>query len=124
VKEDILSRFGELGVFVKEGKLHFEPKLLRRSEFLKAEKSVDFMAVSSKKQTLKLDQKSLGFTYCQVPVIYKISENEGLEIIFSNGNTEKFSATKIDAETSRKIFERTGEIEIINVYLDHNTLLN
>ena len=35
VKEDILSRFGELGVFVKEGKLRFNPCLLRRNEFLK-----------------------------------------------------------------------------------------
>ena len=35
VKEDILSRFGELGVFVKEGKLFFNPRLLRENEFLK-----------------------------------------------------------------------------------------
>jgi hypothetical protein len=30
VKEDILSRFGELGVFVNEGCIHFNPCLLRR----------------------------------------------------------------------------------------------
>ena len=35
VKEDILSRFGELGVFVKDGKLLFNPSLLRKEEFLK-----------------------------------------------------------------------------------------
>ena len=34
VKEDILCRFGELGVFVKEGKVGFNPKLLRRYEFV------------------------------------------------------------------------------------------
>ena len=34
VKEDILCRFGELGVFVKEGKLYFDPCLLRKEEFL------------------------------------------------------------------------------------------
>lgn len=124
VKEDILSRFGELGVFVKEGKLHFEPKLLRKSEFLKAEKAVDFMDVFSKKQTLKLEENVLGFTYCQVPIIYKISENEGLEITFSNGKTEKLSTIKIDVETSKKIFARTGEIEIIIVHLNNNKLLN
>ncbi len=35
VKEDVLSRFGELGVFVKDGKLVFDPRLLRKEEFLK-----------------------------------------------------------------------------------------
>ena len=30
VKEDILSSFGELGVFVKNGKLVFNPRLLRK----------------------------------------------------------------------------------------------
>ena len=38
VKEDILSRFGELGVFVKEGRLFFNPCLLRKDEFLVAQK--------------------------------------------------------------------------------------
>ena len=35
VKEDILSRFGELGVYVNNGKLLFNPRLLRVDEFLK-----------------------------------------------------------------------------------------
>ncbi|MGB5499286.1 MAG: hypothetical protein WBM77_10190, partial [Maribacter sp.] len=38
VKEDILSRFGELGVFVTDGKIVFNPRLLRFEEFLKEPK--------------------------------------------------------------------------------------
>ena len=34
VKEEILTRLGELGVLVKQGKLFFAPSLLRRDEFL------------------------------------------------------------------------------------------
>lgn len=34
VKEDILCRIGELGVFVRAGRISFEPLLLRRAEFL------------------------------------------------------------------------------------------
>jgi hypothetical protein len=35
VKEDILSRIGELGINVKDGKIIFNPRLLRRNEFYK-----------------------------------------------------------------------------------------
>src|SRR5262249_45629568 len=34
VKEDIFCRLGELGLFVRAGQIHFEPRLLRREEFL------------------------------------------------------------------------------------------
>ena len=37
VKEDIISRFGELGVRIKNGKLQFNPILLKKDEFLEAE---------------------------------------------------------------------------------------
>ena len=35
VKEDILSRFGELGVSVSNGAVQFNPEILRTDEFLK-----------------------------------------------------------------------------------------
>ena len=34
VKEDIISRFGELGVFVEDGTLLFDPCMLRKEEFI------------------------------------------------------------------------------------------
>jgi hypothetical protein len=34
VKEEILSRFGELGIRVSNGQAHFEPALLRTREFM------------------------------------------------------------------------------------------
>ena len=44
VKEDVLSRIGELGVFVKEGKLNFSPKLLRESEFITTPQTFKYTA--------------------------------------------------------------------------------
>ena len=73
VKEDILSRFGELGVFVSEGKLHFKPCLLRKDEFLHQPITFEYLDVHSKHQQLQLEAGSLGFTYCQVPVIYQLA---------------------------------------------------
>ena len=42
VKEDVITRFGELGVFVKHGKLYFNPCLLRKEEFLSKETSFEY----------------------------------------------------------------------------------
>ena len=39
VKEDIVSRFYELGFFVNDGKITFDPTILRKSEFIEEEKS-------------------------------------------------------------------------------------
>jgi hypothetical protein len=123
VKEDILSRFGELGVLVKEGKLFFQPSLLRKKEFLSQSKTANFIDVFSKQHELLLEKGSLCFTYCEVPVIYIIAEDEWLEVIFNDGKKEKFSALNLGNETSKKIFERTGEIFQINVFLNEKALI-
>lgn len=123
VKEDILSRFGELGVFVKEGKLFFQPGLLRKKEFLSQSKTAEFIDIFSKQYELLLKKGSLCFTYCQVPVIYTIATDEGLEVICSDGKKEKINALHLDKETSKKIFERTGAIFQIKVFLKEDVLL-
>ncbi|MEM9053661.1 MAG: hypothetical protein AAGC47_16520, partial [Bacteroidota bacterium] len=47
VKEDILCRFGELGVFVKDGQLYFDPCLLRKEELLSEAKIFQYIDVES-----------------------------------------------------------------------------
>ena len=62
VKEDILSRFGELGIYVKEGKLGFYPRLLRKTEFVKEAKLYTYIALSGEEKTIQLNKGTLGFT--------------------------------------------------------------
>ena len=110
VKEDILCRFGELGVFVSEGKLCFNPCLIKKSEFLTVAKTFDYIDVNSEPKQINLDEKSLCFTYCQVPVIYKLSEKECAEVVLNNNTVKKFDSLSLDSHMSRNIFERTGEV--------------
>lgn len=118
VKEDILSRFGELGVFVNNGKLYFHPCLLRKEEeFLKEPASFSFVDVHQNKQEFELGTNSLAFTYCQIPVVYKLSESESLILTFADGKTENSSSLQLDEENSNKVFKRTGEIIKIDVFL-------
>lgn len=122
VKEDILCRFGELGVFVKEGKLQFYPCLLRKREFLNQEKEFIYIDIHQKQNSVTLSEKTLAFTYSQVPVIYQIAEDNSIEI-FNNDNTvNRLDGLIIDVNTSEKIFKRTGEITLLKVSIQESIL--
>ncbi len=122
VKEDILTRIGELGVIMKDGKLAFKPTLLHRSEFLIEENEVMFMMVDGTEKTIQLEVGSLAFSVCQVPVIYKIASYNQIEIVYANGIIKTFGTLELDAFESQKIFGRTGEISLIKIHLTQDKL--
>ncbi|MBT8323390.1 MAG: hypothetical protein KJO94_07925, partial [Eudoraea sp.] len=122
VKEDILSRFGELGAFVREGRLCFDPCLLRKDEFLTEVKTFAYTDLSNTHKQLDLEPGSLAFTYCQVPVVYQLADLEGMEITFSDGSKAARETHELDAEISRKVFDRTGEVAMIKLHLKEGGL--
>jgi hypothetical protein len=115
VKEDILSRFGELGVFVKDGRLMFNPRLLRKEEFLKTSKTFSYTNISNEIKEIELEQDSLCFTYCQIPIIYKLSDKESLKVVLNKDSVLEYDELKLDAQSSNKVFKRTEEIDRIIV---------
>ena len=115
VKEDLLSRFGELGVFVKEGKVVFNPRLLKASEFLEASQVFNYIDVKGKNQHLNIGINQLCFTYCQVPIIYSLSDVNSIEISFNDDKSIGFDSLTIDKQISEKMFDRSGEINHIKV---------
>jgi hypothetical protein len=118
VKEDILCRFGELGVSVRNGLLHFEPRLLDLVEFLTKPAEWRYLDVFGKERRLQLPVGSLAFTYCQTPVIYKLAAENSVAV-HQNNHLTKIDETTLDAKTSRAIFTRTGEIALIIVSLKY-----
>ena len=121
VKEDILSRFGELGVFVKDGQLGFDPTMLRKSEFLTEKQLFHYVDVHGKTIELPVEEKSLCFTYCQVPVVYKLANENVLEIVSDKG-VSTFKKLNLDTTLSQKVFDRTGEIIHIVVHIKQDHL--
>ena len=118
VKEDVISRFGELGVFVKHGKLYFNPCLLRKEEFVSKETNFEFLSISKENNSIKIPINALAFTYCQVPIVYNISDKDSLKVTFSDGKSKIIDSLMIDSETSDKIFKRTGEVIQIQAYIN------
>ncbi len=113
VKEDILSRFGELGVFVSEGKLMFNPRLLRKEEFLKKAETFTYVNIKKDIEEIELEKGSICFTYCQIPIIYKLAGKDGMKVIISDNSVLEYDRLNLDLATSKKVFERTGEIKQI-----------
>ncbi|MDP5106029.1 MAG: hypothetical protein NWQ31_07650, partial [Polaribacter sp.] len=115
VKEDLLSRFGELGVFVQDGKIIFNPRLLKVSEFLRETKVFDYINVKGEKGQLNIDKNQLSFTYCQVPIIYSLASKNAIEVVLNNNEKLAFDSLTLDNETSAKMFDRTHEIKYVKV---------
>jgi len=117
VKEDIISRFGELGVIVRNGNIRFDPSILDRSEFLKKSQEFHYYNVRGLLQTLLLSQGMLSFTLCQVPVIY-IDEDKRKIVITKNDDTEEeIDGLVLDAVLSRSIFRHENLLKKIQVFV-------
>ena len=116
VKEDIISRFYELGICVKEGLLEFKPELLRKSEFLQNSHTFVYFSNSGTKNEIKLKPEELAFTYCGIPIVYQISDNQYVELIYKNKKIV-FEYLILDRETSQLVFNRDKNIKRINVFL-------
>ena len=97
VKEEILTRFGELGVFIEDGKVSFSPVILKDDE-------------------IKADG-TLSFTLCGTPITYSFSKKSAANIkdaqITVNGN--KRAGNSLTEEETKKLFERGGKITSIEV---------
>ena len=115
VKEDILSRFGELGVVVHKGQLRFEPTLLRKIEFLEFEKEFKYVDLNKEPQVLVLGPNSLGFTYCQIPIVYSIAEENSIEVIQNDASRTVIKGNALNKSLSESIFQRRGEVLRVNV---------
>jgi len=116
VKEEILTRWGELGVGVQDGRLHFRPTLLRDDEFLPKPDNFSYIDVAGQRQTLPLPANALAFTFCQTPIIYTRAEDAAqVEIRYANGRTEITTGHSLDAAVSQHIFNRDGLVQSVYV---------
>ncbi len=106
VKEQVLTRFGELGVEVIDGCVRFAPRLIPRSELLDAPSGASFRTADGRSMSVDLTPGSLAFSYCQVPIIYTIAGAPGIELEHADGRIEHVDGTQLDKRQSAALFER------------------
>ena len=94
VKEEVLTRWGELGVSIVDGKAQIKPEILKKDEFF--------------------EDGSLSFTWCGVAVSYHLASSPKITVEFADGQKKTFEGCQMDEETTKELFARNGKIKNIS----------
>ena len=126
VKEEILCRFGELGVRVSQGAVHFQTKLLRAREFMAKSRDTGYVDVDGEWQTIMVPANGLLFTWCQVPIIYTLDDGAemGIKVVCDDGNEHTYTQMALSPGLSKELFQRSGHIRQIFVSLTASALFS
>ncbi|MEI6172460.1 MAG: hypothetical protein WCR01_01810 [Bacteroidota bacterium] len=115
VKEDFITRMREIGIHVRNGEIVFQSGLLDPAELLNQKSTFEYFDLKGEQQQIILKQGQLGFTFCQVPVVYSVSNEDKISVTFADGKQISIADHIIGREISAGIFQRTGEIARIEV---------
>ena len=123
VKEEVLTRFGELGLRVAEGRLTFVPRLLRRREFLAEPGQFRFLAIDGGWQTLPVPPDCIAFSWCQVPIVYQLAAGDpGVTLFLADGSEREVGGLRLSREDTAAIAEREGAVHRVLVRLPSEQL--
>ncbi len=103
VKEEILTRWNELGLFIENGTVTFNPVLLQADEIAGNNRN-----------------KSLSFTWCGIPVTYIFSAKDEPKIILKygkKGSPTVLPGNSLNHELTSEVFNRSGKIKELTVFL-------
>ena len=119
VKEELLTRFGELGIRVRDGRAHFQPALLRPQELLRQPRGFRYLDGAGVWRELQVPAGGLGFTWCQVPIVYRLAgeRTPGLTLTLTNSEERHYADAVLSADDSALLFRRSGRIRQIVVDL-------
>jgi hypothetical protein len=114
VKEEILARFRELGLVVRDGRIAFRDPLVEPDEAVTRRQSFPYLDVCGRTRELVVPPGALAFTFAQVPIRLRLGESRSVVAHTASGLvTCPDSALPIDV--SRSVFRREGLVELIDV---------
>jgi hypothetical protein len=116
VKEEFISRMRELGVHIQDGKIVFKFSLINPVELLNQSSVFEYFDLKGDVRAITLNKGQLGFTFCQIPVVYSVSNEDKISITFSDGKKIFMTGHTINSEMSARIFDRSGDIVRVEVF--------
>ena len=97
----------------------FNPSLLRRSEFNEESCDFNYFDLNNNEKSITLNSNELAFTFCQVPIVYKISSisNSNDKILYKNNNLKEFDRNYLNEVDTKLILNRiTRLIKSYTIY--------
>jgi hypothetical protein len=117
VKEEVLTRLGELGLRVESGRIVLRPTLLRSSEWTTEPATFAYQDLSGRRRTIELPVGALAFTFCQVPVVFLRGGPWDVLAHLADGTEAHGANGMLDADLSAGIFRRDGRVASLTVSL-------
>ena len=96
VKEEVVTRFAELGLVVANARIRFEPTMILDDQWRK-------------------ETNDFAFTFCGVEFRVTRGGGAGIEIVEAGGGTRSEGSLELSKADSRAIFARDGSIASVNV---------
>ncbi len=124
VKEEVITRFTELGIEVQNSTILINPTLLKTTEFLTQAAQFNLLNIDGENYSYKVEKGQLAFTYCQVPFIYKIGEEKQLVVHFVDGRCKEYDSLSLPTELSQDIFARNGNISKVVAVIPKEMMLD
>lgn len=125
VKEEVITRFGELGIRIRAGALHFDPRLLLASEFIHNSRTFKTTLLDGNVANFELKSGELAFTYCQTPFIYIVDSNTGhirVQINRQDGSQQVSEGSQLPADAYQDVIQRTGHIRCVRITVPERLL--
>ncbi|MDG1985958.1 MAG: hypothetical protein P8M11_15500 [Planctomycetota bacterium] len=113
VKEDLLSRVGEVGLRIRDGRIQFDGALLHTPEL----RDDDGVLRSPSGELVEVPAGALAVSHCGVPFVIRRGAAAKVELIAADGTRTSHDAGSLDADTSRGIWGRSGAVQRVEVTL-------
>ena len=117
VKEELLTRWAELGLTVSQGSIRFSPVLLSNDEFRTEPGNLVYLDVAGRSRIVEVPPGCAAFTICRVPVVLHTADMEAAVVIHDDGTRREVPGWSLDQQTSRQIFDHTAQISQLDVFV-------
>ena len=91
---------------------------MKRDEFLNEARIFKYTNLDNEIISLNLEKDMLGFTVCQVPIIYHVSNKNRIVLNYSDGSDKYIEGSLLDTISSESVFNRDNSIQKIDVFIN------
>jgi hypothetical protein len=118
VKEELLTRWAELGLTIQRGCISFDPLLVDAREFVSDDRSTPpaLADIRTRRLDVGVGVGRAAYTICQVPVVLQQSRGStSITVTFADRTQRRVNGAVLDRSISKQIFDRTGDVARLDV---------
>jgi hypothetical protein len=95
----------------------------RAGEFGNGGGKFAYFGPDGKKKSIDLPARSLAFTVCQTPFVFRLADREGVSVHRTDGSVTRSDGLIVGGQTAREVLGRTGKIRKVVVDLSARRLV-